>query len=98
VLVTADEDFRGQWVRGELFARHGVEVIAFDHDVPGLRNQHERVTRHFGSWETTLAVNPYDPRLWVQGRRLQPVLDRRTGRTRRPRSRPTSAGSVPKAR
>lgn len=87
VLVTADEDFRGHWVRGDLFTRHGVEVIAFDRDLPGLRNQHERITRHFSWWETTLAPSPYGPRLWIQRKPLQPVLDRRAGRTRRPRSR-----------
>jgi hypothetical protein len=42
--VTTDQDFRGKWVRNGLLAKHGIEVIAFDRDVPGLRTQHERIT------------------------------------------------------
>jgi hypothetical protein len=89
VLVSTDEDFRGKWVRNGLLATHGVEVIAFDRDLPGLRFQHERLTRLLPVWEQVLSQNPYGYRVWIQGSRGQPVESKSS--TRRSKSRSSGA-------
>jgi hypothetical protein len=93
VLIATDEDFRGKWVRLGVLANAGVEVIVFDHDLEGLRVQHERITKHFSVWEQELARQPYGYRVWRQGLRSlrpTPVGNKR----RRSRSRPSSPSTT----
>ena len=86
VLVTIDTDFSGRWVRSGLLAVHGVEVIVFDRDIPGLRNQHARITRHFDAWQDALRRQPYLHRVWIQGKRIEPVLNAGSSTRRRIRA------------
>jgi len=74
VLVTSDTEFHGRWVRSGLLSQHGVEVIVFAEQIPGLQEQHRRVTRHLPAWMSTLGVNPYGYRVWVQTTRLNPAI------------------------
>ncbi len=89
VLVSTDEDFRGKWVRLGVLSNLGVEAIVFDHDLEGLRVQHERITRHFPTWEMELGRQPYGHRVWRQGVRNRIRLMPSTGRRRPARSRPS---------
>ena len=86
VLIATDEDFRGQHVRSGVLAGLGAEVIVFEHDLKGLRVQHERITKHFSDWEVELSREVYGHKVWLQGRgriRLKPG----TGRRRNSKSR-----------
>jgi hypothetical protein len=83
VLVTTDEDFRGRWLRSGLLAAAGVEVITFDHDIPGLRQQHARITKHFPWWEGELCKRPYGHRVWIQRQRNPPTMTKSSARRQR---------------
>jgi predicted nuclease of predicted toxin-antitoxin system len=74
VLVTPDKDFWGRWIRSNLLASHGVEVIVFSEVIAGLQEQHRRVTKHLPAWEETLGPNRYGHRVWVQTTRLRPGI------------------------
>jgi hypothetical protein len=94
VLVSTDEDFRGKWVRLGVLSTLGVEAIVFDHDLEGLRLQHERITKHFPVWEMELGRQPYGHRVWNQGVRNRVRLMPSTGRRIRPKSRPSPSTTV----
>jgi predicted nuclease of predicted toxin-antitoxin system len=85
VLVTTDSDFNGRWVRSGLLREHNVEVIVFVTELPGLAEQHRRITSHLPHWEQELSRQPYGFRVWEQDRRLKPTL--RIGQARRKRAR-----------
>jgi len=85
VLVTIDADFRTRWVRSQLLASHGVEVVVFTEDLRGLVEQHRRVTAGLEHWDTTLSRDPYGFRVWVQGRRGAPKIQHGPSARRRPR-------------
>ena len=82
VLVTIDEDFKGRWLRSGLLAAHGVEVIVFDKDIPGLTAQHLRITTCLPWWQRTLEPHPYGHRVWLQTRKRVPILIRGKHTTR----------------
>jgi len=69
ILVTADGDFKGRWVRSGLLARHGAEVIVFTEELVGLREQHLRITTGYSHWPARLAAHQAGHRVWLQGRR-----------------------------
>ncbi len=83
VLVTTDSDFKGRWIRSGLLARHGVEVIVFNRDIPGLGNQHLRITTHLPAWQSELERQPYAYRVWVQN--MSGGLKLRIGKKATPR-------------
>jgi hypothetical protein len=74
VLVTSDREFYGRWIRSGMLAEHGVEVIVFSELIPGLAEQHRRVTKHLPAWISVLGVNPYAHRVWVQTARQNPDI------------------------
>lgn len=88
VLVTIDEDFRGRWARSGLLEQEGLEVINFVKEVPGLQEQHRRITLHLPTWMSSLERQPYGHRIWLQYAAGAPRLQE--GKKRRPRSRPDS--------
>ena len=66
VLVTADSDFRGRWLRSGVLGNHGVEVIVFTQDLQGLDQQHQVITRWLPRWKSELGRLPYGYRVWDQ--------------------------------
>ena len=66
VLVTADQDFKGRWMRSGLLGTHGVEVIVFMRDLEGLSFQHATITKYLPNWQGTLSLDPYGYRVWDQ--------------------------------
>lgn len=97
VLVTTDSDFQGRWVRSQLLARHGVEVIVFTEELPGLSEQHRRMTLHLPTWATTLNRDPYGYRVWTQGSKGPPKIMQGKQAKRRARPPGTSASPPPSA-
>jgi hypothetical protein len=76
VLVTVDSDWRGRWLRSGLLKDHGVEVVVFSRDVPGLQPQHATITKHLPQWQDVLERQPYGHRVWQQYKnqnRLRPL-------------------------
>ena len=92
VLVTTDTDFNGRWVRSGLLKEHNVEVIVFITELPGLTEQHRRITAHLPYWEQELSRLPYGFRVWEQDRRLKPTL--RVGQGRRQKTRSSRTPKV----
>lgn len=78
-LVTADEDFRGRWVRSGALMRHGTEVIVFKKQLVGLDVQHRIITVCLPGWHQRLDPQAYAHRVWEQdpGRK---TLEQMTGR------------------
>ena len=48
---------------------HGVEVIDFNQEVPGLANQCHRITKHLPEWQSALEGQPYAHRVWIQAKK-----------------------------
>ena len=66
VLVTADSDFKGRWLRSGLLGERGVEVIVFSRDLEGLHVQHSLITKFLPKWQAELGLQEYGYRVWDQ--------------------------------
>ena len=74
VLVTIDTGFRTTWVKSGLLRDHGVEVIVFDKDLKGAREQSIRITKHLPNWLSDLASYGYGFRVWSQTSNAHPRI------------------------
>lgn len=68
VLVTCDDDFRGRRTRTRELVASGLEVIVFAHEIRGLGNQIDVISRNLNRWQNKLARYPYGSRVWIQYR------------------------------
>lgn len=74
VWVTTDADPRAREMRMRLLPEHGVEAIILLPQPKGLREQFERIVRHYPRWEDVIGSEPPGRRVWEQ---------RATGKPRR---------------
>ncbi len=93
VLITTDKDFQGRWVRSQLLARHGTEVIVFSEELAGLAEQHRRITALMPVWGALLRRDPYGHRVWSQAPKGPPTI--LMGRQARRKSRPVQTSAAP---
>ena len=87
VLVTADEDFQGAWVRQGTMKKFGTEVVVFDFEPGTPVDLLVFVLKHLATWQAKLETEPYLHRVWVQPKR-KPLYLRQGRKAKKKRRQP----------
>lgn len=66
VIVTCDDDFRSREMREGLLNQTSVEVIWFQRQPKGTRQQFEQITKHYPVWDELLGKIKPAYRQWLQ--------------------------------